>query len=167
MSVISLKYVWNSKVMVYSWSTWCSQQLYKVSTSLKKNIKFAVKTVWHCCDIKMKYNQGHWKRCEWIKLNEYNHRAKFDIYHIYSVPKNCSIKVFATYWHSDGWMAYHWSLHAHIFHVSQKNKQKNRDKKSTGNGQMPVLPFSLLLLHPTLPPSSTFLSHTHTLRQSQ
>ena len=31
MSIISLQHVWNSKIMVYSWSTWRKQQLYKVS----------------------------------------------------------------------------------------------------------------------------------------
>ena len=49
--------------------------------------------------VTLKYNQGHCKWYELVKLNEYYHRAKFDIYHIYSVQENCNIKVFATYRH--------------------------------------------------------------------
>ena len=47
--------------------------------------------------VSVKYNQGHWKWYEWIKLNEYYHQAKFDIYHIYGVWDNQNVKVFATY----------------------------------------------------------------------
>ena len=32
MSIISLEHVWKSKIVVYSRSTWCTQQPYKVST---------------------------------------------------------------------------------------------------------------------------------------
>ena len=35
----------------------------------------------------LKCNQGHWKLYEWVKLNEYYHHAKFDIYYIYSQRK--------------------------------------------------------------------------------
>ena len=45
----------------------------------------------------LKYNQGHWKWDDWIKLNEYYPYAKFDIYYIYSVRENRNVKVFATY----------------------------------------------------------------------
>ena len=49
--------------------------------------------------VTLKYNQGHWKWYGWVKLNEYYHHAKFDIYHIHSVQENCNVKVFATYRH--------------------------------------------------------------------
>ena len=47
--------------------------------------------------VTLKYNQGHWKWYAWVKLNEYYHHAKFDIYHVYSVWENRNIKVFDTY----------------------------------------------------------------------
>ena len=47
----------------------------------------------------LEYNLGHRKLYEWVKLNEYYHHAKFDIFHIYSVRENCNIKVFDTYTH--------------------------------------------------------------------
>ena len=50
----------------------------------------------------LKYNQGHWEWYEWVKLSEYYRHAKFDvIYHIYSVRKNCNIKIFGTYVESE------------------------------------------------------------------
>ena len=45
----------------------------------------------------LKYNQGHWKWYESVKLNDYYHHAKFDIYHMYSVRENCNVKLFAKY----------------------------------------------------------------------
>ena len=47
--------------------------------------------------VTLKYNQGHWKWHEWVKLSEYYHQAKSDIYDIYSVGENCNVTVFATY----------------------------------------------------------------------
>ena len=41
---------------------------------------------------------------EWVKLNEYYHRAKFDIYHIYGVQENCTVKEFAKYAQSASWL---------------------------------------------------------------
>ena len=32
--------------------------------------------------VTLKYNRGRWQWYEWVKLNEYYHRAKFDIYHM-------------------------------------------------------------------------------------
>ena len=57
-----------------------------------KNIKFSVQTTCHCCDFVMQL-----KGYEWVKLGEYQHQAKFDIYHIYSVREDCNVQVFATY----------------------------------------------------------------------
>ena len=48
----------------------------------------------------LKYNHGHWKWYEWVKLNKYYHHAKFEIYHSYCVWQNCNVKVFATYGNS-------------------------------------------------------------------
>ena len=48
-------------------------------------------------DVMLKYNQGNWKWYEWVKLNEHYRHTKFDIYHVYCVRKNRSIKVSATY----------------------------------------------------------------------
>ena len=42
-------------------------------------------------------NQGHRKWYEWVKLNEYYHRTKFDIYHICSVREDRRVQVFVTY----------------------------------------------------------------------
>ena len=47
--------------------------------------------------IYLKYNQGHWKQYEWVKLNKYYHHAKFDIYYVYSVWEICNVETFATY----------------------------------------------------------------------
>ena len=46
--------------------------------------------------VTLKYNQVHWKRYEWAKLNKHYNHAKFDIYYIYSVRENRNVKVFAT-----------------------------------------------------------------------
>ena len=57
----------------------------------------------------LKYSQGQGKWYVEVKLNEYYHHQKFDIYHILSVQENHNIKVFATYgqWASwpAGWLA--------------------------------------------------------------
>ena len=53
----------------------------------------------------LKYNHGHWNWYEWVKLNEYYHHAKLDIYHNPSVWENHNIQVFATYRHSASWQA--------------------------------------------------------------
>ena len=50
--------------------------------------------------VTLKYNQGHWKWYGWVKLNEYHHHAKIDIYHIYSVRENRNVEEFATHGHS-------------------------------------------------------------------
>ena len=50
----------------------------------------------------LKYNQGHGKWYEWVKLNNYYHHAKFDLHHTYSVQENHNVKVFATYGHLAG-----------------------------------------------------------------
>ena len=50
--------------------------------------------------VTLKHNQGPCKWYEWVKLNEYYHRAKFDISHIYSVQENFNVKVFASYGYS-------------------------------------------------------------------
>ena len=42
----------------------------------------------------MKYSQGHLKWYQQVKLNEYYHNAKFDIYHTCGVTVNPSVKVF-------------------------------------------------------------------------
>ncbi|WP_419585587.1 hypothetical protein, partial [Thiolapillus sp.] len=58
---------------------------------------------------------------EWVKLSDYYHHAKYDIYHIYSVPENHNGNVIATYGRSViSWI--------HIFHVSQKSKRKGGDR---------------------------------------
>ena len=31
--------------------------------------------------VTLKYNQGHWKWYEWVKLDDYYHYEKFEIYH--------------------------------------------------------------------------------------
>ena len=41
-------------MVVYSWSTWCNQQHFQLK--LFDNA------------VTLKYNQGHWKWCEWVKL---------------------------------------------------------------------------------------------------
>ena len=46
--------------------------------------------------VTLKYNKGHPKWYEWVKLNEYFYHAKIDIYHIYSVQENLNVTVFAT-----------------------------------------------------------------------
>ena len=83
--------------------------------------------------VTLKYNQGHWKWCEWVKLDEFYHHAKIDINHIYSVQKNCNIKVFATYGQLDGQPNTDHSI-AYIFYVSQQlfhNKADNFRNLST------------------------------------
>ena len=50
----------------------------------------------------LKYNLGHWKWYEWVKLNKYYCHIKFDIYYTYSVRENCNVTVFATYGLSGG-----------------------------------------------------------------
>ena len=52
--------------------------------------------------VTLKYNQGHRKWYEWVTLNEYYHHAKLDMYRIYSVRENRTVKVFATYGHTAG-----------------------------------------------------------------
>ena len=47
--------------------------------------------------VTLKYNQDHWKWYEWVKLSEYYHRTKSDIYHIYSVQENY-VKSFCHIW---------------------------------------------------------------------
>ena len=39
----------------------------------------------------LKYSQGHWKEYEWVKLSEYYHHEKLDIYHIQSVQENRNV----------------------------------------------------------------------------
>ena len=79
------------KKVVYSRSTWRNQQVYKVSSLSDSKIAFSVAD-WHFWDLK--YNQGHWKWYEWVKLNQYYHNAVFDIYQICSVRENHNVKVF-------------------------------------------------------------------------
>ena len=43
-----------------------------------------------------KYDQGHWKWHEQVKLNEYYHRAKFNIYRIHSIRVHHEDDAFAT-----------------------------------------------------------------------
>ena len=65
---------------------------------IKYEQKISVLT--HCpfdIAVTRKYNQGHWKGYEWVKLHEFYHHAKFDIYHIYSDQENLNVKFFATY----------------------------------------------------------------------
>ena len=50
---------------------------------------------------------------------EYNHHAKFDIYHINSVRENRNIILPQTDTQMAG-SSKHWSLHTHIFHLCQK-----------------------------------------------
>ena len=114
MSIISLEHVWKSNIVVYSWSTWCSQQSYKVSTYSYKDKQISVNLVWHCCDLRIQSRVLKWK------CNEYYRHAKFDTYHTYSVRENCSIYVFATYQQLPSQPALQWSLNTHIFHVSKK-----------------------------------------------
>ena len=76
-SITSLEHGWKSKTVVYNRK--------KFQPNWKSKIKFSVKSVWHCRDLKK-----HWKWYEWAKLNEYYHHAMFDSYHIYSVWKNWS-----------------------------------------------------------------------------
>ena len=45
----------------------------------------------------LKYNHSNWKWYECVKLNEYYHQAKFDIYHADSDQENRNVKVFITY----------------------------------------------------------------------
>ena len=75
-----------------------------------RTIKCSVKT-----DVTLKYNHGPWRWYEWVKLNEYYHHLKSDIYHIYSVRKNCNLTVFDTHGHSAAKLAWpntdHYILH--------------------------------------------------------
>ena len=68
---------------------------------MKNNISFSVKTVWHCCDLEIQSRSL--KVYERVKLNEYYHHEKFDIYHIYGIWENRNFKVFGTYEHSAYW----------------------------------------------------------------
>ena len=109
--------------MVYSWSTWFSQQLYKVSTKSEKNIKFSVKTVWHCCDLEIPSRSLKvvWKG----KAQSVLPACKFDIYHIYSVRENSNVKVFATKVQSASL-----TLVITEIHFSRELKNNNKQAKS-------------------------------------
>ena len=61
----------------------------------------SVKTAGLCCDIGIQWRSL--KLYEWIKLSEYYHQAKFDIYHVYSVHENCKVKAFVTCGQLDSW----------------------------------------------------------------
>ena len=52
--------------------------------------------------VTLKYNQGHRKWYEWVKVSEYYYQAKFEIYHVYSFRENRNVKVFATCGQSAG-----------------------------------------------------------------
>ena len=70
--------------------------------------------------VTLKHNQGHWKWYEWIKLNEYNHHARFDVYHIYNVWENYDVKLLPQ---TDTQPASCLTLsitQTHILHVSKK-----------------------------------------------
>ena len=57
--------------------------------------------------VTLKYNQGHRKWYEWLKLNKYYQYEKFDIYHFYSPRENRIVEVPATLGHPASWMAQH------------------------------------------------------------
>ena len=72
MSFTSLEYFWRSKIVMYYWSTWCNQQLYKVSTLSSKNITFSAKTVWHCCDLEI---QSKSLKVVWMDIAQFGTMA--------------------------------------------------------------------------------------------
>ena len=93
------------------------------------SIFFSVKTVWQ--SVTLKYNQGHWKWYEYVKLNEYYNYAKFAIYHIYGVRENRNVKVFATYGHSASRPNTDHYMDTFFMQVKNQTKQttKNDDRK--------------------------------------
>ena len=115
MSIISLEHVWKSDIVIYSWSTWCSQQSYKVSICSYQDKQISVNIVWYCCDLRIQSRVLKWK------CNEYYRHAKFDTYHTYSVRENCSIYVFATYQQLPSQPALQWSLNRLAFFMWVKN----------------------------------------------
>ena len=46
--------------------------------------------------VTLKYNQGHRKWYEWVKLDEIYQHAQSDVYHVYSARENRIVKIFAT-----------------------------------------------------------------------
>ena len=74
----------------------------------------------------LKYNEGHKKWYEWVKLNQYYHHAKFDNYHTYTVRENLSVKVFAIYRQSAALtLIIKWT---HIFHGVNKTMTARSQK---------------------------------------
>ena len=78
--------------------------------------------------VTLKYNPGHWKWYEWVKLNDRKTimQSLTFIIIIYSLRKNHNIKVFDTFGHLVGRTAHYPTgltliiTQAHIFHASQK-----------------------------------------------
>ena len=103
-----------------------------------------------------------------MKLNEYYHSVKFDIYHTYSVRENHNVNIFATYGQSAVRPALHSSLHRRTFFMSVKNYSKTTSTRSTCPllKGMPMTPtccffdpaFSILLSHADVKPSTNIIS---------
>ena len=76
----------------------------------------------------------NWKMYKLSKLNEYNQHAKFDIYHIYGVRENRSVKRFC---------AQHWSLHRLAYFMWVNNQMftlsefSNKVNLDTWQGKKP------------------------------
>ena len=70
--------------------------------------------------VTLKYNQGHWKWYERVKLNEFYHHAKFDIY-IYSVRENRAKLNFLTHLDTSPAGLPNTDHYIHIFYASQKS----------------------------------------------
>ena len=100
MLIISLEHVhtkkWYIHDLLYVFNNHTLFKLNRIRT-----LKFQFKSF--DTAVTLKYNQGHWKWYEWIKLSKYYHHAKFDSYYVYSVRENRNVKVFATYGHLVGW----------------------------------------------------------------
>ena len=72
--------------MLYSRSTWRNLQSYKFQLNQIRTYKFHLKLL--NTAVILKYNQGHWKCCEWVKVYKLSYHGKFDIYHLYKVLAN-------------------------------------------------------------------------------
>ena len=68
--------------------------------------------------VTLKYDKGHWKWYEQVKLNKKCHHAKFDIYHIYGVWINPNIKVFDKPWDliNENMLSLFNTHHSHTYH---------------------------------------------------
>ena len=86
-SIISLEYVQQYKIMVYSFAYltyWTIQTKFPLNWIRTQNVQLKLFDT----AVTLKYGQGHWKCNEQVKLNEYYDHTKFDSYH------NFDVKVF-------------------------------------------------------------------------